>query len=64
MRRRIKNMLPSNLRKSENAFKTPPPADYLANKHTYASMRKVSNIKSRKQFIFDEYDLDKQRKEA
>jgi len=51
-------MLPRDLQKPERdqAFKSPPPLDYLANKHTYSSMKKISNKKSRKQFIFDDFD--------
>ena len=50
IRKRLKNMLPKELRKPERdqAFKSPPEPDYLANKHTYSSMKKISNLKSRK----------------
>lgn len=58
IRKKLINMLPADLRKpeKEQAFKTPPPRDYLASKHTYSSMKKISNMKSRAQFIFDDYD--------
>ena len=49
---------------TKNSFKTPPPPDYLASKHTYASMRKISNMKSRKQFVFDDYDIEQKRMDA
>ena len=64
IRNRIKNMMPSKIRNSDEklAIRTPPPPDYLANKHTYTSMRKISNMKSRKQFIFDDYDLEQRKK--
>ena len=58
IRKKLINMLPADLRKpeKEQAFKTPPQRDYLASKHTYSSMKKISNMKSRAQFIFDDYD--------
>lgn len=66
IRKRLKNMLPQDIRKkeSEKAFSMPPPPDYLASKHTYASMRKMAGKKTRKQFIFDDYELDIKRRDA
>ena len=53
VRKRIDDTLPSELKKSSNYFKSPPPKGFLTDKHTYASMRKVSNHKSKKLFNFD-----------
>ena len=63
LRNRIRNSLPEEFRRKElkKAFRTPPPQDYLAQKHTFASMKKIANQKSRKIFIFDGYDLQKKR---
>ena len=65
LRRRLKNMLPGSLRKNEEqgSFANKPPEGHLANKHTYASMRKISNLKTRKEFCFDDYDLELKKKE-
>ena len=65
LRRRLKNMLPGNLRKSESRgnFANKPPEGHLANKHTYASMRKISNMKTRKEFCFDDYELEQKKQE-
>ena len=65
LRRRLKNMLPSSLRKTESAgsFANKRPEGHLATTHTYASMRKISNLKTRKEFCFDDYDLDQKKKE-
>jgi len=59
-------MLPASMRKMEveEAFKMSPAMDYLASKHTYSSMRKIADSKSRKLFIFDDYDIDQKRREA
>ena len=50
IRKKLKNMLPRDLQKPERdqSFKMPPPPDYLASKHTYSSMKKICNMKSRK----------------
>ena len=66
LRNRIRNTLPEEFRRKElrEAFRTPPPQDYLTQKHTFASMKKIANQKSRKIFIFDGYDLQKKRQEA
>ena len=66
LRNRIRNTLPEEVRRKElrEAFRTPPPQDYLAQKHTFASMKKIANHKSRKIFIFDGYDQQKKRQEA
>ena len=65
LRRRLKNMLPGNLRKPEamGAFANKQPEGHLANKHTYASMRKISNMKTRKEFCFDDYELEQKKYE-
>ena len=65
MRGRIRNTLPADLRKKDlqEAFKMPPPPDYLASKHTYSSMKKMVSQKSNKQFIFDDTDAKRKRLE-
>lgn len=55
VRKRIDNALPAHLRTSSNQFKQRPPPGFLADKHTYSTMRKIYNMKSRKLFIFDSY---------
>ena len=65
MRNRIRNSLPPDLRKRElsKAFKMPNPPDFLASKHTFASMKKIASTLSRKQFVFDDTDAMKKRYE-
>lgn len=56
-------MLPTKVRKKdeEKALSMPPPLDYLAEKHTFSSMKKLANKKTRKKFNFDEFTAEQLR---
>lgn len=55
VRQRIDDSLPESLKKSSNWIKERKALGYLSDKHTFASMRRMSNHKSRKLFIFDNF---------
>ena len=51
----LDSLVPPELQGRSNYFKQRPPLGYLTDKHTYASMKKCSSIKTRKVYVFDSY---------
>lgn len=54
IRRRIDAILPAEFHRSEQLKKRSPMVNH-ADKHTYSSMKKISCLKSRKMYNFENY---------
>ena len=64
LRRRLRNSMPKELVKQmDERSQRQQKLDYLTGKHTYSSMRKVSEKKSRKMFYFDDGDEEEKKRQ-
>ena len=64
LRRRLRNSMPKELLKQiDERSQRQQNSDYLTGKHTYSSMRKVSEMKSRKKFYFDDGDEEEKKRQ-